>query len=154
MKVCGCEVGFRASTLKFGGDHSHYFFIFYMYWFCYLLRKRGALDNEGDCVDKSNKRTIHVTLGQCFVVEGWIFNDRYSFIQATTVTALRNYNYCTKPGRNLHTISLIPGGSGIGKTLSGFEFTHIVKHVDDSNTRCNNVENNINFFLGPEEEGL
>jgi hypothetical protein len=58
------------------------------------------------------------------------FYDRRKFIKEVIPVVSSNYNNQGNYDHKVHTMILIPGGSGIGKSRSGWELQHLVTHAD------------------------
>src|ERR1044071_6482 len=58
------------------------------------------------------------------------FYDRRKFIKDVIPVFSSNYNNRGKLDHKDHTMILVPGGSGIGKTRAGWELQHLVTHAD------------------------
>ncbi|CAG8634545.1 6059_t:CDS:2 [Paraglomus brasilianum] len=58
------------------------------------------------------------------------FYDRRKFIKEVIPVVTSNYNNHGNIDHKVHTFMLLPGGSGIGKSRSGWELQHLVTHAD------------------------
>jgi hypothetical protein len=86
------------------------------------------------------------TLKQQFDQPEYNFYDRRKFIKKVISIISSNYNHHGNPDHKVHSMMLVSGGSGIGKSRSGWELQNLVTHAENYGFDFNVPQAKLNLF--------